>query len=247
MKPSTRRGRRSPPGCARTGCCRCSPTPPVDVLSEVSRLAPQLRARGDVPPPAPIGDESARFQFIESLAASLLYGAPPRLLVLDDVQWCDAPTLGLVAPLLHSRPSAPALVVAITRPEELDDDHPFLRVRDALAVDGRMTEVEVGRLSPEDTATVADAVASAPLDSSDHDRIWAESAGNPLFVVEFAKSKRAWTEPGHVAPTVRAVIEGRLRRLGVEAGAAWRKFAVALRRRVLLRGARYRCCRWRTG
>jgi hypothetical protein len=190
---------------------------PVDLLSEVSRLAPQLRAGGDVPAPAPITDESARFQFIESLAESLLYGAPPRLLVLDDVQWCDAPTLGLVALVLHSRPSAPALVVAIARREELAGDHPFLRLRDALAGDGRVTEVEVGRLSPEETAMVADAVTSVPLDGSDHDRIWAESAGNPLFVVEFAKSKRAWTEPGQVAPTVRAVIEGRLRRLGVEA------------------------------
>lgn len=190
---------------------------PGELLSEVSRLAPHLRTRGDVVPPAPIVDELARFQFTESLATALLYGTARRLLVLDDVQWCDVPTLGLVAHLLHARPTAPAMVVAIVRPEELDDDHPFVRLRDALAAEGRITTVELGRLSPDDTARLVDALAPSRFSRADHDRIWAESVGNPLFVVELAKSERSGADREQVAASVRAVIERRLRRLGVDA------------------------------
>lgn len=186
---------------------------PAELLSEVSRLAPELRSRDDVPPPAPITDELARFQFTESLTAALLHGRERRVLVLDDVQWCDAPTLGLVAHLLRSRPSAPAMVVATARRDELADDHPFVGLLDALDGEGRATVLDLGRLSPHDTALVAEAVASRPLDRSDHDRIWAESGGNPLFVVELAKSDRSWAEPEQVVPTLRAAIERRLRRL----------------------------------
>jgi DNA-binding SARP family transcriptional activator len=191
---------------------------PVALLSEVSRLAPALRARGDVTPPVPVADELARYQFTESVVAALLYGDAARLLVLDDVQWCDAPTLGLVAHLLHSRPSAPVFVVALVRPEDLDDGHPFVRLRDVLATEGRVTVVELGRLSRDETERVAEAVAPIALDVSDHDRIWAESNGNPLFVVELAKSAKSWSvERGQLAPTVRAVLDARLRRLSVEA------------------------------
>jgi DNA-binding SARP family transcriptional activator len=189
---------------------------PVEVLTEVSRLAPQLRERGDVPVPGPVVDELGRFQFTEALAKALLHGSVPRLLVLDDVQWCDAPTLGFVSHLLLSVLSGPALVVVLMRPEELDADHPILRLRDALAGEGRVTSVEVGRLTAEETAMVADAVAPTPLGAADHDRIWRESQGNPLFVVELAKSERPW-DGEQVAPTVRAMIESRLRRLSAEA------------------------------
>ncbi|MFN0026495.1 MAG: ATP-binding protein [Acidimicrobiales bacterium] len=191
---------------------------PASLLSEVSRLAPRLRARADVVVPSPVADELARYQFTEAVVTALLYGDGARLLVLDDVQWCDAPTLGLVAHLLHSRPSAPLLVVALVRPEDLDDGHPFLRLRHGLAGEGRVTVIELGRLSPDESARVADAVAPTPLEEAEHDRIWAESQGNALFVVELAKSARSWsTDAGKVAPTVRAVLEARLSRLGAAA------------------------------
>ena len=48
---------------------------PGELLSEVSRLAPHLRARDGAPPPAPVVDELGRFQFTESLATALLFGA----------------------------------------------------------------------------------------------------------------------------------------------------------------------------
>ncbi len=191
---------------------------PAALLSEVSRLVPLLGARADVTVPSPVADELARYQFTEAVVTALLYGDGPRLLVLDDVQWCDAPTLGLVAHLLHSRPSAPVLVVALVRPEDLDDGHPFLRLRHGLAGEGRVSEVELGRLTEDETARLADAVAPTPLDAAEHDRIWAESQGNPFFVVELAKSARSWsTDAAKVAPTVRSVLEARLRRLGAAA------------------------------
>jgi len=190
---------------------------PGDLLSAVSRLAPQLRNRADVPVPAPVLDELARFQFYDSLVTALLYGNAPRLLVLDDLQWCDATTLGLVAHLLHTNPVAPVLVTGLLRPEDLDEDHPLAAVLDGLAVEGRVSVIELDRLSPQDTALVADAVAARPLGPADHARIWAESEGNPLFVVELMKADRPGAAPGAAAPTVRAVIERRLRRLGPDA------------------------------
>lgn len=190
---------------------------PAGLLSEVSRLAPQLRTRADVPSPTPVVDELGRFQFYDALATAVLYGGAPRFLVLDDLQWCDAPTLSLVTHLLHTRPSEPALIVGLVRMEEIDDDHPFLALRDAFAADGRVSVIELERLSPEETAELADAVASTPLDPAAHARLWTESEGNPLFVLERLKTDPPGVDSGPSTPTVRAVIERRLRRLSPEA------------------------------
>ena len=132
-----------------------------------------------MPSPPPIVDELGRYQFTDSLVAALLFGPAPRLLVIDDVHWCDAPTLGLLAHLLHARATAQALIVVTVRPEELDDDHAFVRLHDSLIGEGRVTAVELGRLSPDEAALVADAVAPAPLDAADHARIWAAERGQP--------------------------------------------------------------------
>ncbi|GIL15981.1 MAG: hypothetical protein BroJett039_11540 [Chloroflexota bacterium] len=63
-------------------------------LVEISRVAPSLRAEfPDLPEPQPITEAWQRTRLFDALARALLGNHSPRVLFLDDAQWCDAETL----------------------------------------------------------------------------------------------------------------------------------------------------------
>ena len=82
---------------------------------------------------------------------------------------------------------------------------------------GRFSEISLGRLGREDTALLAKRITGAPLDVPALERLYADSEGNPLFVVEALKP-----DAPAAAPKVQAVIAGRLARLSQPAPFRWR-------------------------
>src|SRR5262249_38920259 len=63
-------------------------------LTDVARLLPELLAeRPDLQHPGPLTEAWQRQRLFESLARATLGDRRPRLLLLDDLQWCDAETL----------------------------------------------------------------------------------------------------------------------------------------------------------
>jgi tetratricopeptide (TPR) repeat protein len=77
-----------------------------------------------------------------------------------------------------------------------------------------VVEVEVGRLSREETAALAERLLRHPLGGVEVDRLFAETEGSPLFVVEALRA--GWSgqdEPAPMTPRVQAVIESRLAQL----------------------------------
>ena len=48
----------------------------------------------------------------------------------------------------------------------------------------RFSEIELGRLSRADTELLAERMIGAPLDPAEAERLFADSEGNPLFLVE---------------------------------------------------------------
>jgi hypothetical protein len=78
----------------------------------------------------------------------------PLLLVADDLQWADTETLQFLHYLLRTRPQAPLLVAATARDDDLGDQHPLHALRTGLTALGQLVELELGRLSPQETAAL---------------------------------------------------------------------------------------------
>ncbi|HEX5880576.1 MAG TPA: AAA family ATPase, partial [Actinomycetota bacterium] len=189
-------------------------------LAELARLLPEAAPAAKGPatpgPPGPAPDPDRRRLF-EALAGALLAGGGPLLLVADDLHWADQETLQFLHCLLRAHPRAPVLVVATARREELDLGHPVHDLLTGLRALERVAEVEVGRLSRQETAGLAERLGD-PLQAPDVDRLFAETEGNPLFVVEALRA--GWSghgQPAPITPKVQAVIESRLAQLSAPA------------------------------
>jgi DNA-binding SARP family transcriptional activator len=175
-------------------------------LTELARLLPELTGR--VPPPEPLPEAELRHRLFHAIGRAMLAAGTPLLLIADDMQWADPQSLGLIHFLLRAFPSARLLVAATARREELDDDHPLTGLTTALQASGRFSEIEIDRLGREETALLAERITGAPLDAIGFDRLYEDSEGNPLFVVEALQP-----DAPTAAPKVQAVIAGRLARL----------------------------------
>ena len=182
--------------------------------AELAGLLPELRAeRGPDTLPPPDGDPRRRL--FDALAASILATQRPLLLVADDLQWCDRETLQFLHYLLRLEPGARLLVAATARWEDLDPAHPVNDLVAGLRALDRVTELELARLSRQETSALAEWLAGGSLDEPARERLHDETEGNPLFVVEALRA--GWTgdraEAVGISPKVQAVIESRLARL----------------------------------
>ena len=156
----------------------------------------------------PLPEAELRYRLYGAITRAALAAGAPLLLIADDVQWADPQSLGLIHYLMRVSPSARLLVAATARREELDEDHPLTGLTTALQALGRFSEIELGRLGREEAAMLAERVTGAPLDAAGLERLYEDSEGNPLFVVEALQP-----DAPTAAPKVQAVIAGRLARL----------------------------------
>lgn len=196
--------------------------------SEIARLLPELLAENpDLPPPEPLHDRWQRQRFFEALARAVLARAQPLLLVIDDLQWCDLETLEWLHFLVRFDAQARLLIAGTVRPEEVDDSHPLTSLVLHLRSADRLTEVELGPLSVDESAVLARQEAGRPLAVAFLDQLYAATEGNPLFVVETvhanlhdapARPDDAHNQTSHdnlksSPPKVLAVIQARLNQL----------------------------------
>ena len=205
--------------------------------TELARLLPELH---DAPQPSGrsrSGDLAQRQRLFDAVSRAIVVADRPRLLIIDDLQWCDAETIELIGFVVRSARTAPVLFIGTVRSEELPEHHPLGRLVDALGHDRAVTTVP---LDPLDEATTARLAARIrPSDTIDPElaaRLWCETEGNPLFVIEVL---RAGISPDRsqavLTPTMRAVLRARLgqlpdgaRRLTEVAAVIGRPFSVGL-------------------
>ncbi|MCL4299121.1 MAG: AAA family ATPase [Anaerolineae bacterium] len=196
-------------------------------LTELARLLPELlNQRPDLPPPQPLTDSWQRPRLFEALARAVGAARLPCLLVLDDLQWADAETLEWLGYLLHFEPAERLLLVGTVRPEEVGEDHPLLRLRQDLRLSGRLSEMELGPLDAGETARLAEQVTGQSLATEVAERLYRETAGYPLFIVEMVRANEIQSDilsgaPEAAGPAsrvavpakIQAVIEARLAQL----------------------------------
>ena len=207
-------------------------------LADVWRLVPDLLSDG---PPASVDNGQTEPQqrqlFFRSLAQATLGANRPLLLLLDDLQWCDQDTLEWLHYLLRFDSAAPLLVEGTVRPEEVGREHPLTPLLNDLRRTGQLTELRLGPLDAAEVAELAVSVAGRDFDPEELRRLYDETEGQPLFVVEsiraglyahdeaeHSESRRSSTSgtigvagPGRLPPKVHAVISARLSQLSKSA------------------------------
>ena len=206
--------------------------------AELARLLPELPdAARSSSGPSQSGDLAQRYRLFDAVSRAILAGDRPRLLIIDDLQWCDAETIELIGFVVRSGKTAPVLIVGTVRWEEIPRHHPLVGLVDALGHDQTVTTVPLERLDEVTTATLAARLrAEDTIDPQLATRIWRETEGNPLFVIE---ALRAGISPegsqAVLTPTMRAVLRARLaeltdgaRRVAEVAAVIGRPFPVGL-------------------
>jgi DNA-binding SARP family transcriptional activator len=207
---------------------RARPLPPLaDIwLAELSRLIPDLlQTHPTLAAPAPLTEAWQRQRLFEALARALLGNCSPLLLVLEDSHWCDQDTLEWLHFLLRFDPQAPILVVATERSEAVPaPDHPLRKLVAALTQADQYDRIEMTPLNEADSFQLATQAARhgprPELSPELSARIFAETEGNPLFVVELVRLGDPWPAPdqpagagGPLSDKVRQILNGRIDQL----------------------------------
>jgi DNA-binding SARP family transcriptional activator/tetratricopeptide (TPR) repeat protein len=204
--------------------------------TELARLLPELLKASPPPTPSRSADLAQRHRLFDAVSRAIV-GDRPRLLIIDDLQWCDAETIVLIGFVLRSAPTAPVLIVGTVRSEEIPEHHPLVGLIDALGHDHAVTSVPLDRLDEAATATLAARLRKTEeIDAELAARLWAETEGNPLFVIEVLRAGVSLeASQAALTPTMRAVLGARLgqlpdsaRRLAEVAAVIGRSFSVGL-------------------
>lgn len=205
----------------------------------LGRLFPVLRdvrGIGDAPLPRDDDPFESRRQAVDALRELLdrIARAATLVLVIDDLQWCDDDSAGLLLELLRSRHRPRALFVALVRTDDTPSDGPLARVAHGLEQLGAELETErlpIGPLPPADAIAVARALLPA---RSDREAIAAAIAGdcegNPMLVAELARHVAAApSQTGARSLQLDEVIRARAARLPEDARAVLEIVAIAAR------------------
>lgn len=206
---------------------------------ELARLLPELLDADAVPAePSPITDAAHRRRLFEAVLHALTAGDAPLLLILDDIQWCDRDTLEWVEFLLHSRTRQPLLLVATLRSGETTPDDPLSTLRLTLERTELLVDIDLMRFTQAETIELVANLTGTQPDDEEALKLYEETAGVPLFVVETIRARHQQpAEQGTASDKpplsstvsaanalllpakIQSVIEGRLVRLSPDARA----------------------------
>lgn len=146
---------------------------------------------GPQPAPVPLPGTESQNRFrrvVQRFVAALATREQPLVLFLDDLQWADAATLALLAPLSANPDIGHLLLLGAFRDAELDASPLLARTLEALrAAEAPHERIALGPLSHgEITAWLAETLhtsadEAAPLAA----RVLAKTLGNPFFARQF--------------------------------------------------------------
>lgn len=167
-------------------------------LTELARLLPEVRQSfSGLPKEEPLRETWQRQRLFEALARALLTQKQgrlpyqPKLLILEDIHWCDQDTLEWLHFLFRFAPNAPLLVVATLRSGEVALDHPLTLLQAALHSEGKLSELKLQLLSEPETIALANQIriqtSGQSLSAEEAGEVYREAEGNPLFAIEMVR------------------------------------------------------------
>ena len=157
--------------------------------AELARLVPELRRRApELITEVPVDPDTERYRLFE--AAVGLLGAisrkAPILLVLDDLQWADRPTLLLLRHLARAPDPSRLLILVAYRAIETPP-HGMGSVLADLHREQLVTELRIGGLSAEETAELVRVRTGETPGPAFARALHEETEGNPLFIEEMVR------------------------------------------------------------
>jgi tetratricopeptide (TPR) repeat protein len=187
---------------------------------ELARLVGALGRRlpGAPAPRATDGDTERYLLF--SAVVGLLNAEQsqrPVVLLLDDIQWADTPTLLLLRHLVASDLRLRLTVIATFRSTEFDDEHPLAKLLADLHREPDVTRVDLSGLEAEAVAELARDATGQELTGATLDAartLQRRTSGNAFFVTEMLRHHRDDLFAAQMPGSVRDVLERRLQRLG---------------------------------
>ncbi len=182
---------------------------------ELARLLPELLGGSELPESGRPGDPAERHRLFDAVCRVMVAGDRPRLLIVDDLQWCDAETIELIGYVVRGGRNTPLLVVGTVRSEEVPRQHALLRLVDALSHERAVTTLSLDRFDEAATTLLAATLRGEDtIDPNLAARLWRETEGNPLFVIEALRAGlSADGDRAVLTPTMRALLSARLGQL----------------------------------
>lgn len=181
---------------------------------DIVQLVPELR---DILPgiasPQPLEVADTRFRLFDSIARFLKAAARRRALtlILEDVHWADAASLGLLRFLAGMMRDTRLLIVTTHRNVAVRTLPALAELQRVLAYNPLVERIELQGLSEHEIGALVEALGherSASLVA----RIARESGGNPFFATEIVRALGVGIPP-QIAGSVRDAVGERLRQL----------------------------------
>jgi DNA-binding SARP family transcriptional activator len=174
------------------------------LLPDLEQLVPEAKAER----PDPSVERYLLFETVAELLRSES-AVHPMLIVLDDLQWADGPSLRMIEHVLrHEQPGRVMVVGTVRLPS--DDPTPELeRVAAGLARDGLLTRIAVDPLGVD---SVAELLRVTGRDESRAGDLRAATGGNAFFLTELIRRGDGVADD-ELPESIRAMIGLRLERL----------------------------------
>jgi tetratricopeptide (TPR) repeat protein len=155
----------------------------------------------------------AQFRLFEAVARCLgrLAAGRPVLVVLDDLQWADEPSLRLLGFLGRALAAEPVALLGAYRDTEAS---PELR-----KIAGQAQQLALAGLTQDGVGELARELAGMPLPPQVTAQLWERSGGNPFFVRELIRlllAQGSWHQPAQIPASVTETLRRRLARLSTE-------------------------------
>jgi DNA-binding SARP family transcriptional activator len=155
---------------------------------ELGRLVPELRRRiPDLIPAASDDPDSERYRLFEAVVDlfSAISARAPLLLILDDLQWTDRPTLLLLRHLARAPEPTRLLILVAYRTEVAQEA--LGNVLADLRREGVITQLDVGGLSERETAELVRLRSGEAPSHAFAGALHAATEGNPFFIEEIVR------------------------------------------------------------
>ena len=197
--------------------------------AEIAQIVSDVRERiPDLPEPAQLDPEQARFRLFDSIATFLKNAAraQPIVVVLDDLHWADKPTLLLLQFLAREVRTSRLLVLGTYRDVELRRQHPLAQTLAELAREQVSTRIVLRGLTVHDVWRFIQMTGGVDPPANLVRAVYRETEGNPFFVAEIVRllaSEGRFDESGDgswsisIPQSVREVIGRRLDQLSESA------------------------------
>ena len=178
------------------------------IPAEIGFLLPERGKPSKTPP-----DRSHLFDTVVQLLGDWINQAP-LVVILDDIQWLDEASSALLHYAVRLLNHLPVRFACTARSGELAENPAISRVVQALRRERQLQILELSSLNRGQTAELirsAPAISVSSLSLELVDRVFNDSGGNPLFVMEIVRALSQ--ERGADSDNLEALIGDRLQRL----------------------------------